>query len=425
MILQWVKLHNSAPSKSCTYGLERRHPFGTGAVIIGHKTQWFRPQLWKCIEYDNGIVIEHIVKMDSLDKPIITLTSKIINRNIITYSQCYIAGINNICNSKVLPLSSVLFNKVLTNSLLESEPIILNCMNDWKQYYDNVGHVAPNNSDLLFGLNINDDMWTIVQREMMPVSDIGEYIVTTKEPVDSLYGDPNILVNGIFESLVSIRSDIQKNYCGHSAIFSQLTEVFAPWDNCGQAGILTNKKSFYTSNVSVQKLDTFNSGRAKLDNLVAPRINEIASISSLNITQAPITKEVTALVNAVNLINYTDMQLLFDTNKFSHGDYSAIKITAFNRYYRSDDGEFPDTPTEYQNIDYSFTNWTDSIGSALCDVLLSSVIDENMDLIELTKTYNEELVFYFRTYDGELVSQAYYIDIIGCLLTGSNVCRLV
>lgn len=425
MILQWVKLHNSAPSKSCTYGLERRHQFGTGAVIIGQKIQWTRPQLWKCIEYDHGVIIEHIVKIDSLDTPIVTLTSKIINKNIITYSHCYIAGINNICNSKVSSLSSVLFNKVLTNSLLESEPIILNCMNDWKQYYDNVGHIAPNNSDLLFGLNINDDMWTVVQREMMPVSDVGEYVVRTKEPVDSLYGDPNLLVTGIFESLVSIRSDIQKNYCGHSAIFTQLTEVFAPWDNCGQAGILTNKKSFYTSNVSAYRLDTFNSGTTKLDTLIAPKISEITSIGGLSMVQTPVSKEVIALVDAVNLINYTDIQLLFDTNKFSHGDYSAIKITAFNRYYKSDEDEFPDTPTAYQNIDYTFTNWTDSIGAALCNVLLTTIIDENMDLIELTKTYNEELVFHLRTYDGTLVSQVYYIDIIGCLLTGSNICQLV
>lgn len=411
MILQWVKLHDQyVIDEPIEYGCTISYNYGKECVFRGNKLTWKRKNLWKCIEFVNNKIVEHIVYLESPHEKMLVLISKFMDsKEALAYTQYYKSGIKKLYqkyNSRLvcdLPLPQLFLNLVTGYTKDDGNIPVYNNIDEWVRSNEFIADVVP----------FKGDIYTGVHTSRCP-------LMSTQ---DDRSDDLLIKVDASYNILADTVSDIHHNLVESSEMFSMMDGLFTSYRYYNY-GSLINRNSFQTSDITPAYVESRNTHYTYLETLTAPKITDIKSVpDKTSISSTEITKEIMALVTEVQLLVATDFRMIFDINKFSIGEYGAISVTVVNRYSKENFQHFLYVPTDDSLVEYEYKDLTSCIGEALCDYVLSlnnsMDVHNRTDLISLTKTYNEELVIQFGDYKKQWFSTN-YVDIIGCILSSCD-----
>lgn len=422
MILQWVRLHDTTSSyirygSVIKYG-NVEHP----SLIRGNVLNWKRDNLWKCIEFVDDKIVEHIVHFKTPVEPMIVLLSKFSSSAYSHYTQMYKEGICKWYNKvetdlhSKQPIPHVFFNVVRAISRTNTMSYLPNILDEWMSTNSYISEIVPIRSNEY----LNPTIWSVLSNEEPGISGTD---------IDTVGILP--VADYVHEMLTDAIDDVRNGVLEHTDLGRYLDTSFSVFKYHAY-GSLSTKYNFRNSDVSPMSVESRSNKSINLETLIAPKISDIQGVNSSDVVVPQHSKEITSIVVSIQAAtSVTDFRLLFDITRFSSGQYDPVSIDVYDRYTGS---VVPIIPyisrydESYRVGNSGYVDWTPAIGEAVCDYIctLNNNVDihNRYELVQVTKTYNEDLIIQFGTRD-KVWTETHYVDIIGCLMTTTDMGTIV
>lgn len=416
MILQWVKLHDTASVKIRYGAVVKYGSLINPSYLRGNVLNWKRDNLWKCVEYINDKVVEHIVHFTSPDEPMIVLLSKFSTSMDSCYTQMYRNGIRKWFDREQSDMKSkftvphLLFNVVKLLSRVDTLSYLPNILDEWEQKNDHIYNSVP----ILSTMYLDQKTWTMQDSELSGV----------QSDIDSVGLLP--VADSVHNLLTETLEEIQYGDLESDNLDKCLDTSFTPFKYF-TFGKLTYRPNFAHSDVSASFLESRSDRSIVSETLVAPMVSDIAGVDKDAIRIPEHSKEITSIVTSIqSSTSITDFKLLFDMNRFYNSSYEPISVEVYDRYTGSVVPVMPYISRyneAYRIGDNDYRDWTLVVGEAICDyvcTLLNNVdVHNRYELVQVIKTYNEDLIIQFGTRDQKWL-ETHYVDILGCLMTTTD-----